>query len=487
MLKLKVLVFLGLLLLSACARAPAATDAPQVPTAVSRPADIATQSAVSEVSSVQKVSADAQVVSVDYCTDCHTDKQKLIDTAKPVEEVPNENKGGSMVWEADPMEPWEKVLVDAQTFPQSIHGLNGCISCHGGVESPDKDTAHEGIIRNPSKDPQAVCGTCHPDIVANHKNNLHSNLAGFLNVVSERTVPKSHPAIDEAIATNCSSCHVTCGECHVSQPNIIGGGFVNGHLFNRIPSMTQNCAACHASRAGNEYLGKNEGLNADVHFAQANMNCVDCHTDVEFHGAPADCNSCHTGPEGSEVPPPDHRYDGIQAPRCETCHANVAAGKDDVIMHQMHGSDLSCQVCHSVAYSNCDGCHVAVSDKTGNPIYELDASYTTFLIGRNPLQSYERPYAYVPVRHAPISQDTFDFYGLNLLPNFDKQETWKYATPHNIQRNTPQTESCNACHGNPEFFLTADKVAPEELKANQNVIVDTLPPLISSGDQIPSR
>jgi hypothetical protein len=386
-----------------------------------------------------------------------------------------------------PLEPWEKVLVDSETFPQSIHGLNGCISCHGGVESPDKETAHQGIVRNPSKDPEAVCGTCHPDIVANHANNLHSNLVGYWTVLDQRSVPKSHPAIDEAFDNHCSSCHATCGECHVSQPNIVGGGFVNGHLFKRTPSMTQNCTACHGSRVGNEYLGKNEGVKADVHFRQGRMTCVDCHTGSEMHGSPADCSSCHTGPVDSEVPPPDHRYDGIQAPRCETCHANVAAGKDDVIMHQMHGSDLSCQVCHSVAYTSCDGCHVAVSDKTGNPYYETDATYMTFLIGRNPLQSYERPYQYVPVRHVPVSPDTFDYYGLNLLPNFDKLETWKYATPHNIQRNTPQTESCNACHGNPEFFLTADKVAPEELKANQDVIVDTLPPLISSGDQIPSR
>ena len=95
MLKLKVLFILGLLLLllSACARAPAATDAPQDPAAVSSPTEVATQSAVSEVSNVQKVSANAQVDLVDYCTDCHTDKQKLIDTAKPEEEVVNENKG----------------------------------------------------------------------------------------------------------------------------------------------------------------------------------------------------------------------------------------------------------------------------------------------------------------------------------------------------------------------------------------------------------
>jgi thiosulfate/3-mercaptopyruvate sulfurtransferase len=102
----------------------------------------------------------------------------------------------------------------------------------------------------------------------------------------------------------------------------------------------------------------------------------------------------------------------------------------------------------------------------------------TFLIGLNPRQDDARPYDYVPLRHVPISTDSFAFYGVEALSNFDELPTWKYATPHNIQRNTPQNESCGSCHGNPELFLTADKVAPEELEANRGVIVESVPPLM---------
>jgi thiosulfate/3-mercaptopyruvate sulfurtransferase len=198
-----------------------------------------------------------------------------------------------------------------------------------------------------------------------------------------------------------------------------------------------------------------------------------------MHGQLGNCNECHPGPEEAQVPPPDHRYAGVQMPSCESCHPEVALATDDVEMHQAHGADLSCQVCHSISYSSCDSCHVQISDKTGNPFFTTDATYLTFLIGRNVNKSYDRPYDYVPVRHIPIDVDSYSYYGADLLPNFNALPTWAYATPHNIQLKTPQTASCNACHGNPDLFLTADKVNPDELEANLDVIVSEIPAVIS--------
>ena len=70
---------------------------------------------------------------------------------------------------------------------------------------------------------------------------------------------------------------------------------------------------------------------------------------------------------------------------------------------------------------------------------------------------------------------SFEFYGDDLLPEFNALPTWVYATPHNIQRNTPQNESCAACHANAAIFLTADKLSEEELEANLPVILDEVP------------
>jgi thiosulfate/3-mercaptopyruvate sulfurtransferase len=112
----------------------------------------------------------------------------------------------------------------------------------------------------------------------------------------------------------------------------------------------------------------------------------------------------------------------------------------------------------------------------GRPFYRVDPSQMMFRIGLNPRQGPERPWEYVPLRHVPVAKDSFAYYGENLLSNFDSLPTWAYATPHTIQRITPQNSSCDACHGNPDVFLTEDDVLPDELPANQEVIVREVPP-----------
>jgi thiosulfate/3-mercaptopyruvate sulfurtransferase len=314
--------------------------------------------------------------------------------------------------------------------------------------------------------------------VAHADDNLHNNLDGYWNALDVRSGGTNHAALEEMFGNHCDSCHTSCGDCHVSQPASVGSGFVEGHVFNREPSMTRNCTACHGSRVGNEYMGKHEDIKADVHFRQGRMKCVDCHTGNEMHGYPQACDACHTAPENGVLPPPEHRYDGVQSPSCESCHAAVTTGNDEIQMHEFHAGELSCQVCHSVSYSSCDGCHVEVSETTGNPFFATEGSYLGFYIGKNPSKSFDRPYEYVPVRHIPVAPTSFQYYGENLLPDFKELPTWAYATPHNIQRNTPQTESCDQCHDNPAWFLTPDKVKPEELEANLNILVLDIPPAV---------
>jgi len=375
-----------------------------------------------------------------------------------------------------PLEPWEKVLVKSEDFMGTVHGQIECVECHqGDRDEVDKDVAHADLISRPSDESEQFCGECHPDVTAHYPESLHASQQGYWTTMEARGAHIDDPAIQQMFGNHCASCHTSCGDCHVSQPGSVGGGFIDGHVFNRTPSMTRNCTACHGSRVGNEYLGKHEGLMGDIHFRQGRMTCVDCHTSQILHGADSNCDECHSSPEGPQVPKAETRYGGLQIPRCETCHIRVTTGSDGIAMHEQHGSELSCQVCHSIAYTSCDGCHVSISETTGNPRFSTDGSYLTFLIGKNPFKSYDRPYDYVPVRHIPIDPESYSYYGENLLPTFGELPTWAYATPHNTQLVTPQTESCNSCHGNPALFLTLDKIDPAERGANLSVYIESIP------------
>jgi hypothetical protein len=362
-----------------------------------------------------------------------------------------------------PVEAWEKVFINQETFFASVHGRYGCITCHGGVGgTDDKEAAHENVVRDP---PSAeACGNCHPDQVATDPQSLHTNLAGYTTVLSARSAPEKMTQLEVMMGNHCTTCHASCGQCHVSRPTNLGGGLVAGHQFRRIPPMNLTCTGCHGSRIDDEYKGKNEGVRADVHWIKGGMPCFTCHTADEMHGALGEFN---------------HRYDGGPTPSCsETglgveCHADMALAPEIEQHDETHLAALSCQACHSTTYKQCYGCHVGLQD--GVAYYKSEPSQMSFKIGLNHLQSPERPWKYAPLRHVPIARDSFAYYGTDLLPNFDALPTWKYTTPHNIQRITPQNETCNSCHGNAEFFLTAGDVLPDELEANKDVIVREVP------------
>lgn len=374
-----------------------------------------------------------------------------------------------------PLEPWEKVLVSVEEFGETVHGKIACTDCHGGMQAETKTEAHEGMIARPSEDYQAACSECHADVTANFRGSLHSSQAGYWDALEARGAAHTDSEVEEMFGNHCASCHTSCGDCHVSQPSTVGAGFIDGHVFKATPSMTRNCTACHGSRVGNEYLGKHEGLQADVHFRQARMACVDCHDAAQMHMQDTGCDECHDGAEIASVDFPSNRYDGPEQPACADCHPQASTGSDDNLMHKQHGEQLQCQVCHSVSYTSCDSCHVSISETSGKPIFETAGSYLTFFIGKNPIQNYHRPYEYVLLRHVPVDPQSFAFYGEDILSGFDNLPTWLYTTPHNIQRSTPQNESCEACHGNAMIFLTAEQVTPEELEANQPVILEEVP------------
>ncbi len=360
-----------------------------------------------------------------------------------------------------------------------------CTWCHGGNDTVDtRALAHIDMDPTPSSPDNELCaGGCHGSATELFHTGLHYDNRGLVHPayspIATRSDPSQTEVVEEALGNHCSGCHTkACGDCHISRPQYSGGGFVKGHVFYKTPKPTSNCTGCHGSRIEKEMLAKGgEDINGDP---------ITTVADVHWNPNAMTCEACHQGHQDQTYV--NHRYDQANSPRCENCHQDQVEDSEND-MHAVHAvADsgvpmLQCQVCHSQPYNNCSGCHLKKTDE-GTCYFELDKSWFDFKIGRNHLKDALRPYDYVVLRHVPVSRDTFEFYGENLLSNFDALPTWKYATPHNILKEIkvdgdpqplPQVNGCDACHGHPEWFLTADDVDPDEMEANASVIVESPP------------
>lgn len=334
----------------------------------------------------------------------------------------------------------------------------------------DKEEAHQGLVADPSAIEGGVCADCHSDVVETFITSLHYTTVGQalgLEGLSHQgaVLGDEHLRVDHLAETyegECSNCHATCGQCHISRANTVTGGLLDGHNIVSQPDAETACYSCHGSRSAGEYIGDVAGLKTmpDTHWKKAGMQCVDCHPVSNFHG---------TGGEETA------KYKLAELPQCVDCHADALPGKGDVLAHNAHPENtLECQVCHSVPYNNCWDCHVTLTpegkygSKSDN---KLD-----FKIALNPEQDERYPWKYVLVRHVPTARDMLAAKSEGLLTNFDQVPNYKLTTPHNIQKLTPQNFKCQNCHNNKKFFLTEDDIKETDPAANYDYVVKELPP-----------
>jgi len=383
-----------------------------------------------------------------------------------------------------PLGPAERVLV-SENFLNSVHGQLACISCHGGNPNTpltkeakkDAHAAEADFVALPSEQFEVYCSACHSDITSKFKTSLHYTQNGYFERFKVRAGGQDMSTdsnMKAGFGKDCAKCHAGCGQCHVIRPVSVNSGLERAHQFYRTPSLVNNCTACHGSRVGEEFRGSHKGQTgyehvkeADVHYNKG-MNCSACHAADEMHGD----GNAYTY---RLVENPDF------VPQCTDCHADVLDANTENNYHKTHvqgSTTLQCQVCHSQTYKSCNGCHVG-KGITGS-------SYPTFKIGKNYLKNTSsfRTTDYALVRHIPIAPDTYDNWGGSIsLSTFKAAPTWKYATPHNIQRwtfltDTTGTAWCGAnCHGQfDEVLLKKTDVDSTylnaELEANEPVFTD---------------
>ena len=359
---------------------------------------------------------------------------------------------------------WERYLVSTD-FVTSVHGRGGCQKCHGGQSTPGtKEEMHRGIALDPSGAQRNVCAACHAHISTVYNKSPHGSQSGFVAAILARS---GLTELDEngrqMLDQQCGQCHASCGQCHIARPEAAGGGLVAGHVLQHEPLEMENCLGCHGERLGAEFTGQLPGLEADVHY-QKGMTCFDCHPEEGMHG------------DGVTY---EHRYQVADLPQCADCHPDALSEETSNIYHKLMAKDVQCQVCHSSSYRNCYSCHVGKTSSGLRQEVELD-----FRIGKNPIQDEKHPWEYVVLRHVPIAPDSYQEWGL-ALNNYASKPTWVYASPHNIQRQTPQNAGCfGTCHNNPDVFLTPDYIQQKvdqglmvqaEVQANDSVVVREVP------------
>lgn len=399
----------------------------------------------------------------DQCVSCHLDINK-IGSSKFKNKLPETKRieGLCCNSSASPSTEKENFLIN-RDYLKTVHGLLGCIACHGGKNTSDAIKAHQDLQADPSEGKNNICVNCHTDIVLAFKNSSHNNIPGIKRALKKSPYVKTVEATaipEAALEKNCLSCHATCGQCHFSRPNSTGGGLLSNHLVNKRPPIEKTCFYCHNAGAGGEFIGV-VGIAADAHYTKGKMDCYSCHNVDILHGI--------SGTKAGEKPM------SKAAPKCVDCHQEALSKNTKNIAHKAHPKNtLTCQVCHALPYNNCYYCHISASSE--GKIVSESSLVVQLKIGLNPQRNKMRPEKYVVLRRVPAAlADTSATADKVLLAEDDEISSWRLTWPHNIQKITPQNKSCDRCHDNESYFLTEKDLSPGERRANQKMMVRGLP------------
>jgi|GEM_PF-266449 len=390
------------------------------------------------------------------CALCHVDSARIDELTEDIiiygddkNEISLKQSGKGYIVKQAPFDLYEKILVD-ESFFSSPHGQIPCNMCHlGKPDSNDPETAHEGMLRDPSFNSDTTCGQCHDEITSNTVASLHMNPAPLYSVFEKRCSKEQFNTLTETaiLEQQCLTCHQgSCGSCHVSRPDIVGGGLRKGHLFQKQTEFVYGCLPCHTHPTGTDFIGR-QG-KGDIHYRKYNMTCSDCHSGQEMHASAVGVKD---------------RYHFENRPSCISCHDNNS--NSEIPEHVLHET-VSCSVCHAAAYENCYACHIG-TDNEGLIYSQSPPPVKNFKIGLNPDKTGSK---YVLVREVGIHRNTFSD-SIGNMQNFAALPTHKRASPHTIQRRTWQTADCNHCHGNKELFLTQDSVPFDDIVANGRLVL----------------
>jgi cytochrome b subunit of formate dehydrogenase len=229
-------------------------------------------------------------------------------------------------------------FVDGSKFAGSVHGGNGCTSCHGDVDVKD----------HPGKPvAKVLCATCHDKPAATYADSTHGKLRKAGNTAA-----------------------ATCSDCHGNH-DIVKANLPTSPVHR--DNLGATCGQCHGEVA-KEVLGSIHG-QAMANGVREAPSCVDCHSDhaiKDLRGAtPIQlaqqvCSRCHGSERmNKKFDLPNNRvstffesYHGMaakmgsaNAANCASCHGfhNILPSSDPKSMVNKANLVKTCQKCHPSA------------------------------------------------------------------------------------------------------------------------------------------
>jgi len=233
------------------------------------------------------------------------------------------------------------LTVDAKKFGASIHGGNGCISCHADVDL----ASHPG---NPVK--PAACASCHekPDATYNASHHAAAKRAGKTGAASCGDCHGKHdivPMNDPKSPLLRGKIEDTCGTCH-PQASQDYKASAHGAAMAKGVHEAPTCTDCHGEHAING-LKVSQGATASAGV------CARCHGDARFNAK--------FGAESNRISSFLQSYHGMAAKlgdktaaNCSSCHGNHRILPSSNPESQVNPANLvkTCGKCHPGANDN---------------------------------------------------------------------------------------------------------------------------------------
>lgn len=223
-------------------------------------------------------------------------------------------------------------------FNASVHGKNGCISCHVTISDLDAHMAGEQM-------PEPVdCARCHSQQADEFITSVHNFDHKNINTSCTNCHTNIHTLAEQE--NEYATVNTICANCHTSSARDYNKS-VHGSAFAEGNEDSATCIDCHGVHA----ISPLKNLSAHELAAFKTESCIDCHQDEEKMAAnDVRANAVYTyihnyHGKGFDLGFPE---DGATCADCHTAHLVLPESDSD---SSIHSDNLvqTCAQCHSNA------------------------------------------------------------------------------------------------------------------------------------------